>query len=70
MTAIDAKAGTIVFETLKKCTRGVFRAVSVPPTLLEMLALVHDLKRAFPQARSALANRAHPAPGKSEQAGE
>ena len=29
--AIDANAGTIVFETLKKRKSGVYRAVPVPP---------------------------------------
>jgi integrase/recombinase XerD len=42
--AIDSGAGTIVFESLKKRTRGVYRAVPVPPALLEMLELAHGLK--------------------------
>ena len=41
---IDFDAGAIVFESLKKRKRGVYRAVPVPPTVLEMLAMVHGLK--------------------------
>ncbi len=37
-------AGAIVFESLKKRKRGVYRAVPVPPVVLEMLAMVHGLK--------------------------
>jgi integrase/recombinase XerD len=42
--AIDLSAGTIVFETLKKRRSGVYRAVPVPPTLLDMIELVHGLR--------------------------
>lgn len=41
---IDFDAGAIVFESLKKRKRGVYRAVPVPPAVLEMLAMVHGLK--------------------------
>ena len=41
---VDFDAGAIVFESLKKRKRGVYRAVPVPPALLEMLAMVHGLK--------------------------
>lgn len=41
---IDFAAGAIVFESLKKRKRGVYRAVPVPPAVLEMLAMVHGLK--------------------------
>ena len=41
---IDFDAGAIVFETLKKRRKGVYRAVPVPPKVLEMLAMVHGLK--------------------------
>ena len=41
---IDFDAGAIVFESLKKRKRGVYRAVPVPPVVLEMLAMVHGLK--------------------------
>lgn len=46
---IDFKAQAIVFESLKKRKKGVYRAVPVPPALLEMLELVHDLKRNRPR---------------------
>ena len=42
---IDFSAGVIIFQTLKKRRRGVFRAVPAPPALLDALDLVHDLKR-------------------------
>jgi integrase len=35
---VDPAAGFVVFESLKKRRRGVFRAVPVPPGLLETLA--------------------------------
>jgi integrase len=41
---IDFDGGTIVFESLKKRKRGVYRAVPVPPAVLEMLAMVHGLR--------------------------
>jgi integrase/recombinase XerD len=41
---IDFDAGAIVFESLKKRKRGVYRAVPVPPAVLEMLAMVHGLR--------------------------
>jgi integrase len=37
-------AHTITFESLKKRKRGIYRAVPVPPAVLEMLAMVHGLK--------------------------
>jgi integrase/recombinase XerD len=36
--------GTIRFESVKKRRRGVFRAVPVPPELLRMLTLAHDVR--------------------------
>jgi integrase len=41
---IDFDAGAIVFESLKKRKRGVYRAVPVPPKMLDMLEMVHGLK--------------------------
>ncbi len=41
---VDFAAQAITFESLKKRKRGVFRAVPVPPAVLEMLAMVHGLK--------------------------
>jgi integrase/recombinase XerD len=46
---IDLAAGVIVFESLKKRKNGVYRAVPVPPTLLDALDLVHGIRKA--QAR-------------------
>ena len=43
---IDMKEGVIVFETLKKRKDGVYRAVPVPPTLLDALDLVHGVREA------------------------
>lgn len=41
---IDLKDGVIVFESLKKRKRGVYRAVPVPPKLLDELDLVHRVR--------------------------
>jgi len=41
---VDFDAGAIVFESLKKRRKGIYRAVPVPPVVLEMLAMVHGLK--------------------------
>jgi integrase len=41
---VDLTAGTLVFETLKKRRSGVYRAVPVPPVLLEALDLVHGIR--------------------------
>ncbi len=43
---IDLAGGAIVFESLKKRRRGIFRAVPVPPTLLDALDLVHGIQEA------------------------
>lgn len=43
---IDMKEGVIVFETLKKRKNGVYRAVPVPPALLDALDLVHGVREA------------------------
>jgi integrase len=40
---VDLNAGTLIFESLKKRRRGVFRAVPVPPTLLRDLDNVHGV---------------------------
>jgi integrase len=53
---IDFDAGAIVFESLKKRKRGVYRAVPVPPKVLDMLEMVHglrDRKRGAKPARPA-----------------
>ena len=41
---VDLAAGVVVFESLKKRRRGLYRAVPVPPALLEALDLVHGLR--------------------------
>lgn len=41
---IDLKDGVIVFESLKKREKGIYRAVPVPPKLLDMLDLVHSVR--------------------------
>jgi integrase len=46
---IELAEGVIVFESLKKRKRGVYRAVPVPPALLNALDLVHCIRKA--QAR-------------------
>jgi integrase/recombinase XerD len=43
---IDLSGRVVVFESLKKRKRGVFRAVPVPPDLLDMLDLVHGIREA------------------------
>lgn len=50
-SAVDRAAGVIVFESLKKRRRGVYRQVPVPNALLRSLDAAHDLKRADPDAR-------------------
>ena len=41
---VDLAAGAVIFETLKKRRAGVYRAVPVPPSLLEALDLVHGIR--------------------------
>jgi len=41
---VDLAAGVLIFESLKKRRLGVFRAVPVPPSLLEALDLVHGIR--------------------------
>jgi integrase/recombinase XerD len=41
---VDLNTGTLVFESLKKRRRGVFRAVPVPPSLLKDLDNVHGVR--------------------------
>src|SRR3954454_10848732 len=43
---IDLSGRVVVFESLKKRRRGVFRAVPVPPELLDALDLVHSIREA------------------------
>lgn len=41
---VDAGAGVLVFESLKKRRKGIFRAVPVPPSFLRDLEQAHDLR--------------------------
>lgn len=41
---VDLADGLIVFESLKKRKSGIFRAVPVPPQLLDALELVHGIR--------------------------
>ena len=41
---VDLAAGTLVFESLKKRRRGIYRAVPVPPALLATLDMVHGVR--------------------------
>jgi integrase len=41
---VDLTAGALVFESLKKRTTGIYRAVPVPPVPLEALNMVHGIR--------------------------
>ena len=41
---VDLAAGVLVFATLKKRQAGIYRAVPVPPALLDALDLVHGIR--------------------------
>jgi integrase/recombinase XerD len=41
---VDLKDGVLIFESLKKRKKGVYRAVPVPPAFMDTLNLVHDLR--------------------------
>src|SRR5687768_12195536 len=43
---VDLSGRTVMFETLKKRRRGIYRAVPVPPTLLDTLDMVHGIREA------------------------
>jgi len=43
---IDLSGRVVVFESLKKRRRGIYRAVPVPPELLDALDLVHGIREA------------------------
>jgi len=43
---VDLASGVLVFESLKKRRRGVWRAVPVPPEVLQALDLVHGIREA------------------------
>lgn len=43
---VDAEACIVIFESLKKRRRGIFRAVPLPPSILNELERVHHLQHA------------------------
>ncbi len=43
---VDLKDGTLIFESLKKRKRGVYRPVPVPPPFLDTLDMVHGIRAA------------------------
>jgi integrase len=43
---VDVDDGVLVIESLKKRRKGVYRAIPVPPSFLETLEQVHNLKAA------------------------
>ena len=43
---VDLSGRVVVFESLKKRRRGVFRAVPAPPELLDTLDMVHGIREA------------------------
>ena len=49
---IDLSGRVVVFESLKKRRRGVFRAVPVPPELLDALDMVHGIREAQRRGRA------------------
>jgi integrase len=53
--SVDLAAGVVVFETLKKRRRGIYRAVPVPPDVLQQFDAVHGITAA--QQKSNLAAR-------------
>ncbi len=54
---IDFNAQAIIFETLKKRRRGIFRAVPVPPESLDTLNMVHGLQEALKSHKRGLRER-------------
>ena len=51
---VDFEAETITFESLKKRRRGIYRAVPVPPVLLDALDLAHGLRGSKKKQRGRL----------------
>jgi integrase/recombinase XerD len=43
---VDIGGQTIIFESLKKRRRGIYRAVPVPETLIDQLDMVHGIREA------------------------
>ena len=51
---VDLDGQALVFETLKKRRTGVYRAVPVPPRLIDTLVLVHGVREARGRQRDRL----------------
>ena len=49
---VDVEGRRVIFESLKKRRRGVYRAVPVPDELIEALDLVHGIREAATRERS------------------
>jgi integrase/recombinase XerD len=47
---VDLGDGVLIFESLKKRRRGIYRAVPVPPVLLDTLDMVHEIRAARREA--------------------
>jgi integrase/recombinase XerD len=57
---VDLAAGVLVFESLKKRRTGIFRSVPVPPSLLDVLDLVHGIRELHSQRGKGRAVRLWP----------
>ena len=44
--SVDLSGRAVMFESLKKRRRGIYRAVPVPPSLLDTLDMVHGIREA------------------------
>jgi integrase len=58
--SIDFSGKVIVFESLKKRRRGVYRAVPVPPELLDTLDMVHGVREIQKRGAARLNDRMWP----------
>ena len=59
MTSALITGRVVVLENLKKCRRGVYHVVPMPPELLDTLDFVHSLRAAQPGQGPALALEPH-----------
>jgi integrase len=57
---VDLSAGVLVIESLKKRRAGIYRAVPVPPALLDALDLVHGVRERQSQRGKGLGVRLWP----------
>jgi integrase len=58
--SVDLSGKVIVFESLKKRRRGVYRAVPVPPELLDTLDMVHGVREIQKRGGALLNDRLWP----------